>query len=386
MVTPDQKRDQTTIAIRRVESRSDWKQFFECARHVQGRDGNWIAPLYRERRHQWSERSPWFDHARAAAFIALRDGQTVGTISAQIDQLQPDDDGSKVGYFGQLEAIDCRAVFAALFETASDWLRTNGCDLMRGPFDLGINQSCGLLVAGRDTPPMIMMGHAPEYYAAQLEALGLEGVMDLLAYILEPDFPPPRTMTRLLERFDQRLSFRPLDFSRYASEIDSLREVFNDAWSNNWGFVPFTELEFRHMGKELRQIVRPSHTSIAMVDGEPAGFLIALPNVNELIADLDGRLLPFGWARLLWRLKRQRATTARVPLMGVRRRFQRGPLGAAISLSMIDRVRRSLHEDGIKRVELSWILETNKGMNSMIESIGGELYKRYRVYQKSIAS
>lgn len=338
-----------------------------------------------ERRHQWSGRAPWFEHARAVPFIATRNGRTVGTISAQIDQLQPTDRGMKVGYFGQLEAIDCRAVFAALVDAASDWLRANGCDLMRGPFDLGINQSCGLLVDGRDTPPMVMMGHAPEYYSRHLESLGLEGVMDLLAYILRPDFPPPPTMTRLLERFGQRLSFRNLDFSRYSAEIDCLREIFNDAWSGNWGFVPLTESEFRHMGKELRQVLQASHTCIALVDDQPAGFLIALPNINELIADLDGRLMPFGWARLLWRLKRQRATSARVPLMGVSRRHQRGPLGAAISLSMIDRVRQALHADGIARVELSWILETNKGMKSMIESIGGELYKRYRLYEKPVS-
>lgn len=374
-----------SVEVRRVQTRSDWKKFFGCARQMQGGDANWIEPLYRERRHQWSSRSPWFAHARAEAFIATRAARTVGVISAQIDELQPSQDGIRVGFFGQLEAVDSESVFAALLDAAAGWLRENGCGLMRGPFDLGINQSCGLLVEGRETPPMVMMGHAPAYYADRLEALGLKSEMDLLAYVLRPDFPAPKAMTRLLDRFSGRLSFRSIDFSRYDAEIDTLRDIFNDAWSRNWGFVPFTELEFRNMGKELRQIVRAPHTCIALVDDEPAGFLIALPNINELIADLDGRLLPFGWARLLWRLKRRKAGTARVPLMGVRRRFQRGPLGAAISLSMIDRVRQALHADGVKRVELSWILETNTGMNSMIESIGGQLYKRYRIYQKPLS-
>ena len=376
----------TSVDVRRVQTRADWREFFGCARRIQGRDPNWIEPLRSERRRQWSDRSPFFLHARAAPFIATQDGSTVGAISAQVDQLQPTEDGARVGYFGQLEAIDCPAVFAALIDAAGNWLLEQRCGVMRGPFDLGINQSCGLLVDGNDTPPMVMMGHAPDYYARHLETLGLERAMDLLAYVLAPNFPAPETMTRLLERFERRLSFRTIDFSRYAAEIDCLRDIFNDAWSRNWGFVPLTEPEFRHMGKELRQVIRSTHTCIALVDGEPAGFLIALPNINELIADLDGRLLPFGWARLLWRLKRQRATTARVPLMGVLRRYQRGPLGAAISLGMIDRVRQALHDDGIAQVEMSWILETNKGMNSMIASMGGRLYKRYRLYQKALGA
>ena len=309
----------------------------------------------------------------------------VGTISAQVDDLQEKEAGRKVGYFGQLEALDCPEVFRALFDAAGQWLMDQGCGLVRGPYDLGVNQTCGLLVEGRDRPPMVMMGHAPDWYAGHVENLGFEAAMDLLAFQLRPDFDPPAAMVRLLNRLGKRIVLRPMDFSNYGREVELLREIFNDAWSRNWGFVPLTRAEFAHMGSELRQIIRPGYTCIAEIDGEAAGFIVALPNINELIADLKGSLLPFGWARLLWRIKTHKATTARVPLMGVRRRFQRGLHGAAISFAMIDQVRHALVEDGIGNVELSWILETNQGMNSLIEAMGGDLYKRYRIYEKELA-
>jgi hypothetical protein len=372
------------IRVEPVRRPDQWRQFYAMARQVQGSDPHWIEPLRFERRRQWSPKGPWFAHAQAAAFLALRDGQPVGVISAQVDAHQAPEDGRKVGYFGQLEAIDDPVVFGRLLDAAGQWLREQGCGLMRGPYDLGVNQSCGLLVEGADSPPMVMMGHAPAWYATRLEEAGMSRAMDLLAYLLPPDFSPPQSMQRLLQRAARRLSFRPLDFSRFDQEIDLLRDIFNDAWSENWGFVPLTEDEFRHMGRELRQIIRPGYTCIAEQDGQAAGFIVALPNINELIADLDGRLLPFGWARLLWRLKRRKATTARVPLMGVRKSFQRGPMGAAISFGMIERVRHALHADGIRSVELSWILETNQGMNSLIEAMGGRLYKRYRMFARPL--
>lgn len=372
----------SSVTVESVGNRATWNAFLKFARQVYANDSYWVEPLRFERKRQWSPRNPWFEHAEARAFLAWRDGRVVGTISAQVDRLQPDEGGRKLGYFGQLEAVDDARVFQALLDAARQWLLEQGCGLMRGPYDLGINQSCGLLVDGRDSPPMVMMGHAPGYYAERLLEAGLQPVMDLLAYLLAPDFPAPRAMTRLLERIGSRIRFRPMDFSRYDQETSLLRLLFNDAWSDNWGFVPLTEAEFHATGRELRQIIRPGYTCIAEVDGEPAGFIVALPNINELISDLNGRLLPLGWLKLLWRLKRTAATTARVPLMGVKRAHQRGPLGAAISFGMIDQVRHALHADGIREVELSWILETNQGMNSLVEAMGGRLYKRYRMFQQ----
>ncbi len=372
------------ITVAALTSRRQWREVFELSRQIYADDPCWVEPLRAERRAQWSARAPFFRHAEGQLFLARREDRPVGVISAQVDQLQPPENGRRVGYFGQFECLNEDKIAAALFERAATWLRERGCRWMRGPYDLGINQSCGLLVEGRDSPPMILMGHAREYYPELVERAGLGAEMDLLAYLLPPDFAAPSSMRRLLERSARRLTFRALDRRRYPQEVQLLRRLFNDAWSGNWGFVPVTEEEFAHTGREIRPILSPDHACIAEMDGEPAGFIIALPNINELIGDLHGRLFPTGWARLLWRLKRRRGTTARVPLMGVRRRFQRGPLGAAISFGMIDHIRHALHRDGIRQVELSWILESNQGMNSLIHAMGGDLYKRYRMYGAAI--
>lgn len=373
------------ISVRPVRDRRDWREFYALPERLQGSDPFWIKPLHLECKALWSPRNPWFAHAQAQAFVAYRGREAVGRISAQIDRLQPPFEGQAVGYFGQFESVDQHAVCAALLQRAADWLHERGCGYLRGPFDLGINQSCGLLVEGRDTPPMIMMGHAPAYYEALLLASELTPEMDLLAYLLPPNFEAPPAMARLLKRSAGQIVFRQLRFSDFDREIEQIRQLFNDAWAGNWGFVPITAAEFGHMGKEMRKILKPEYTCIAEVNGSPAGFIIALPNINELVADLDGRLFPLGWIKLLWRLAKQRARSARVPLMGVRQTFQRGPLGSAISFGLIERVRTALHADGIAQVEVSWILENNRGMNSMIEAMGGELYKRYRIYGKALS-
>lgn len=374
----------SSTIVRAVTGRRDWHSLWRLSRHIYADDPAWIEPLRLERKALWSKRNPWFEHASGQLFLARRAGRPVGSISAQVDRLQPLEDGRRIGYFGQFECINDPGVAAILLERASQWLRERDCNWMRGPYDLGINQSCGLLVAGFDTPPMILMGHARPYYHQLLERAGLRGEMDLLAYLVAPDFAAPAPMKRLLERSRRRLGFRPLAMGRYEQEVELLRNLFNDAWADNWGFVPLTRQEFAHTGREIRRILNPDHACIAEIDGEAAGFIIALPNLNELIRDLGGSLLPTGWARLLWRLKQGRAMTARVPLMGVRRHFQRGPLGAAISFGMIDHVRHALWRDGIGKVEMSWILETNQGMNSLIHAMGGELYKRYRMYGRAL--
>lgn len=372
------------VIVSAVDHRRDWEDLWGLSRKLYADDPAWVEPLRAERKALWSDANPWFEHAHGQLFLARRAGQPVGSISAQVDRLQPLEQGRRVGYFGQFECTNEAEVASVLFETASQWLREQGCTWMRGPYDLGINQSCGLLVSGYDTPPMILMGHARPYYRELLEGAGLVREMDLLAYRVAPDFVAPAAMRRLLERSRRRLSFRPLNMDSYGQEVELLRELFNDAWADNWGFVPLTRAEFAHTGREIRRILNPDHACVAEIDGQAAGFLIALPNINELIRDLGGRLFPTGWIRLLWRLKRRGASTARVPLMGVSRKHQRGPLGAAISFGMIDNVRHALHRDGIRHVEMSWILETNQGMNSLIHAMGGDLYKRYRMYGRAL--
>jgi len=370
------------LEIRPVRGRRDLERFIRVPWGVYARDGSWVPPLRLERKQHFSSHNPYFKHARWQGWVAWRDQVPVGRISAQVDDLYLERYGDATGFFGHIEAVDDRAVFAGLFRAAERWLAEQGMRRVLGPFNLSINQECGLLVEGFDTPPSVMMGYALPYYATAVEAAGYVPAKDLLAYRIAPDFEAPTVMQALTRRYQQRLRVRPMRRSELKSELERLRDLFNDAWSQNWGFVPFTEDEFQAMGRDLSLLVGQDLIQIAELDGEPVAFIAALPNLNEAIRDLDGRLLPFGWARLLWRLKVRHPRTARVALMGVRRRYQQTRLGPGLAFLVIDAVRQGLIRRGVEEVELSWILEDNAGMRNIIETIGGSVYKRYRLFEK----
>ncbi|MES1926128.1 N-acetyltransferase [Salinisphaera sp. T31B1] len=375
----------TVIRTTAVTSKRDRQHFLAVPERILGTDPAWRAPLRIERRmHLSPKQNPAFEHLEFASWLAWRGTDCVGRISAQIDTLRKPIHGDDVGYFGMLDAEDDAAVFAALLDAAEAWLGERGVTQVHGPFNLTINEECGLLVDGFDTPPMVMMGHARPYYAERLTELGYGKAIDLHAYWISLDFAHPPVMSRLLERYAPRVRVRPIDGKRFMEELDTIRDLFNDAWANNWGFVPLTREEFRDMGKTLKVLLPDELVQIAEVDGEPAAFIVGLPNINEAARDLRGRLSPVGLAKLLWRLKVRFPETSRVPLMGVRQQYQSGPLGAALAYSVIGALQTELLACGASGCELSWILETNKGMKNIIESIGGRVYKTYRIYDKPI--
>jgi hypothetical protein len=233
---------------------------------------------------------------------------------------------------------------------------------------------------------MLLMGHDPRYAGARIEAQGYAKAKDVIAYLYDIEHDLPPAARRMIDkRKPATMTVRNLDTRRYIEEFDTVTSIFNDAWSGNWGFVPFTEAEIAHMAKSLKPIIDPRCVAIVEFNGEAIGFGIALPNVNELIADFGGRLLPFNWARLLWRLKRG-ARTARVPLMGIRRSFSRGLVGGLAPFLVIDELRKGLLAKGVRQVELSWILEDNRPMRSIIEALGADPYKTYRVYEKVLGA
>ena len=350
-------------------------------------DPNWVPPLLLERReHLDPNKNPFFEHAEARFWLAQRAGRDIGRISAQIDRAHLERHGDGAGHFGFLDAVDDREVFAGLLGAAEDWLRAAGMERLRGPFSLSINDESGLLVEGFDSPPSMMMGHAKPYYRAHLEALGYGKAKDLICYDYQIEQQMPETVARFVERAkaDPALRLRPFDMARYDGDLRDIIDIFNDAWSDNWGFVPMTEAEIRHFGKSLKPLVRPGFIAIAELRGEPVAMAVSLPNLNEAIADLNGRLLPFGWAKLLWRLKLSTTKSARVALMGVRKRYQSSPFGAALAFAVIDAIRAYHAAHGAKRAELSWILEDNGAMRRMIEMLGGRPYKTYRIYERAL--
>ena len=376
--------DPDRIRVEPVEGGADLGRFIRMPGPVYRGDAAWVAPLHLERRLHLGDRNPYFQHAEWRAWLALRDGRPVGRISAQVDHLHRERYGADTGHFGLLEGEDDPEVFRALFAAAEGWLAERGTRRVSGPFNLSVNQECGLLVEGFDDPPMVMMPHNPPWYAGHLEALGYAPLKDLLAYRISTDFTHPRAMQAVLRRYTSRIRLRPLERRRLDRELVLLRQLFNDAWAGNWGFVPFTEAEFADLGETLKLLVPEDYVQIAELDGEPAAFIVGLPNLNEAIRDLNGRLLPLGWLRLLWRLKGRRLRSGRVALMGVLPRLQGTALGSALAFSVIAALQPPMRRDGVEWVEMSWILEDNAGMRAILEVLGTELYKRYRLYGRTL--
>ena len=376
--------DDAPLSVEVVTQPRQMRQFLQLPHRIYASDPAWIAPLNLMKREQLSPKNHFFEHARWRAWIAYRKGEPVGRISAQIDELHLQQHNDAAGYFGMLEADEDPAIIAALLGTAEDWLRSEGMRQVRGPFNLHVNDEVGLLVDGFSTPPYVLMGHALPWYGPAIEAQGYEGARDLLAYHVRPDFEAPRVMERLASRVSDRVVVRSVRRKELLADAAIMLEIFNDAWQDNWGFVPLADAEWAETVTTLTKLMPDDYIQIAEYDGEPVAFIVALPNLNEAACDLNGRLLPFGWAKLLWRLKVRHPRTARVPLMGVRRNYQHSRLGPTLAFMVIDAVRKALHARGVTDVEMGWILEDNDGMRNIIETIGGEAYKRYRIYQKEL--
>ena len=374
------------IEIREVSGKQALKAFMRVPWSIYKDDPNWVPPLLFERKEAFSSKNPFFKHAVWRAWVAYQDGKPVGRVSAQIDELHQQRYNNKTGFFGLIEAPDDREVFSALFATAENWLRENGMLRIVGPFNLGINQEIGILIEGFNTPPCVMTSHSAPYYGAVIEGCGYRPAQELLAYQVDIDtYTVPASMRGLIRRCTDRVKVRPLDRKKVEADLEVMRNIFNDAWRDNWNYVPFTEEEFRTVGKELLMVVPRDLIQIAELDGEAAGFIVLLPDINEAAADLNGRLLPFGWAKLLWRLKVRAPKGYRIPLMGVRQKYQNTIFGPSMAFMLIEAVLTPGLAIGGERVEMSWILESNKATRNIIEKFGGKINKRYQMYEKDLS-
>ena len=370
------------IRIVPVKTRTDLHTFVRLPWKLYTSDAQWVPPLILERLHTFSPKNPFFKHATWQCWLAYRGQEPVGRISAQIDHLHLERYGEQTGFFGLLEAEEDEQVFQGLLRATEEWLREQGMIRVQGPFNLSINQECGLLVEGFDTPPMVMMGHALPYYGGLLEQNHYYKVQDLLAYQIDIHFKLPPGVTMFLNKAKGSMRIRPLRRANIEEDLKLIKEIFEDAWSENWGFLPFTEEEFSDIGQLLKFLVEDDFVQIAEIDDQACAMLVALPNVHEVIKGLNGRLWPWGWLKILWGMKVSYPKTARVALMGVRKPFQSTPMGAAMAYGMIEAVRGGGLRKGIQTVELSWILEGNKRMSHILESLGAKSYKVYRLYQK----
>ena len=372
------------LQVNPVNDRQKLRQFIRLPWSIYSDDPAWVPPLLLERKEHLSPHNPYFEHARYQSWIAYREGTAVGRISAQIDQLHLDRHQADEGFFGMIESEDDAETFAALFQTAESWLRDQGMRRVLGPYNLSINQEAGLLVDGFGTPPFMMMGHARPYYGARIEEMGYQKIKDLYAYIIDSNFEASAAMQTIVKRAKKRVTIRSLRKANFDEDIKIIEDIFNDAWSDNWGFLPYTEAEFNQLAKDFKLVLDFELVKIAEVDGASAAFMIVVPNINELIRDLNGRLLPIGWLKLLWRLKVKFPQTVRLPFLGVRKQYHDSILGAALPFLMIQAAWAHAIKRGVKKAELSWILEDNKGINDIIESLGATVYKTYRIYTKDL--
>ena len=373
------------IEISEVRSRRDRNAFIKFPWRVYRNDPAWVPPVILERKQFMDRRKhPFFRHGEAAFFLARRDGEIVGRIAASDDPNYNAEHKSNVGCFGFFECIEDQAVANALFETAEKWLTGRGRDEVIGPIDYSTNYVCALLVDGFQHPPVILTGHNPPYYAPLIESGGFVKEIDWYAWWIDQPETALRRLQRIASRFAKQdyVTLRPGNLKEIDLEAKRLRQIYNQAWQKNWGFVPFTEAEFDHMQKEMLPILRPEDVWIAESKGEPVGFILCLPNIYEVLPKINGRLtrfgLPIGLAKLLY--YKNRLKTGRLIALGVIERF-RG-LGVAEMLIL-----RIIEEAMVKKGtvgEMSMTLENNVMVNRLIEAMGAKRYKTYRIYRKKL--
>jgi GNAT superfamily N-acetyltransferase len=375
----------TEIKVSQVKSRADRNAFIRFPWGIYDNDPAWVPPLIIERKAFLNHRRhPFYRHGDAALFLARQNQKIVGRIMASDDPNYNAVHHSNIGCFGLFECIEDRKVAAALFEAAEGWLRRKGRQEIMGPIDYSTNYICGLLIAGFQFPPTILTAHNPPYYAELIKGCGFEKRMDFYAWWFSDETRAAARLRKLATRLGRRARFtiRQGDLKNLALEGERLRQIYNDAWKGNWGFVPFTKAEFEHLTKEMKPLLRPDFIAIAEVEGEPAGFVIGLPDINVALQKIDGRLttcgIPIGLVKLLYH--KARLKTARLIAMGVRPQFRR--LGVAEML-----VLRVMEEGMVKAgfaAELSMTLENNVMINRFLEAIGSVRYKTYRIYGKSL--
>jgi hypothetical protein len=380
------------LVITPVSGKADLKAFIDLPWRLYANDPNWVPPLKAEVKELLTPgKNPFFGHAEAQYFLARRNGQVVGRISAHIDHLaleQPVEQGMGpgTGNFGLFEAED-DATAKALIATAEDWLRAKGMTRVLGPISLSIWEEPGLLIAGHDHPPTVMMGHNSPAYQAMIEGAGYVPAKQLKTYELDitKSFPP--LIQRIIQSGEKspRITIRKVDKSKFDKEAAIILSILNDAWGNNWGFVPITDDEVAHTGKKLKPIVFEDLIMIAELDGEPVAFMMTLPDLNEATKSLNGSLFPFGFIKLLKWLRKPKARTMRVPLMGVVQRLQSSRMASQLAFMMIETIRlEAVAHYGSTRGEIGWVLDDNQGMNAIADAINSTVNKIYQIYEKPL--
>lgn len=367
--------------VKEVARPREWRLFLKFPLSHYAGDPYYVPHLMLERKEFFSRRNPLFEFTEVAYFLARGDGgKVLGRISAHINQRHNEYAGEKTGFFGFFESVRDLQVAQALFASAEEWLERRGMSLVRGPFNFSTNEECGLLVRGFDSPPVFMMPYTKQYYLRLVSDSGYRKAKDLLAYSLESPSETPRGLERLAARVQRRTNLRVRSMRRenFEEDVKKAFDIYNQAWKDNWGFVPMSETQFAHMARTLKPVIDPALALIAEKDGRAVGFCLGLPDYNILFRKMGGRLLPYGWVYLLF--GRSLVDRARIITLGVVEEYRQGGVDVLLLYHMF----RNGIVRGYQGGELSWILEDNASMNRIMQRFGAVPYKTYRIYEKRL--
>lgn len=371
------------IAVSPVRGKADLKAFVDFPYELYDASSNWVPPLKMDIKDQLNQKkNPWFEHAEAEFFLARRGDKVVGRISAHIDENFNKFQENDWGLFGWFECVDDADVASALYDAAGAWLKERGRDRMVGPFSYTTNDECGVLIDGFEIPPAILEPWNYEYYPQLFDGAGFEKAMDLFMYKMEladKDKVRPAVYTAASRVDESSYKFKRFSRRTLNADVDRFLDIYNESWEKNWGFVPLTEKEVRHYAKTLLPVLDKNWAFVMIgPDDDNAGAALTLPDYNQVLKHLGGRLLPFGWAKFLW--YRRKIDRVRVFALGVKPRYRTTGIAAKLYIEHLDAAERT----GVTGGTMGWILENNRPMNKSIEALGGTVIKRFRLYERML--
>jgi len=368
-----------TLEVTEVITAKDLDRFIELPFSLYKNYPHYVPQLRKELRDQFSTKNPFLKHAAVKYFLAIKDGRIVGRICSIINQRHREFQQEDAGFFGFFESENDSAVAKALIEAVSAGLKAEGMKVMRGPMNFSTNEECGFLIKGYDADPMIMTVYNPPYYNDLMEQCGMEKAKDLYAYIHEVQQSLPEKALRVAAIAEKRgITVRPVEKKRFDDEMLVFREVYNDAWEKNWGFIPLTDDEIFYLGERLKQIVVPELTLIAEDNGKPVGFLGMVPDFNVVLKKMNGNINPLTVMKALYYSRKIR--DLRLLLLGIKKQYRNKGVDALLFREAF----RGIRNGGYQRIEFSWILEDNIPIQRIVEMAGGSLYKKYRIYEKTL--
>ncbi len=369
------------LDIRAVKTAADLDRFIDLTSFLYRGYPHYVPQLRKDLKDRFSPENPFFRHAEATYYLAERNGIVVGRVASIVNHRHRAFHGEDAGFFGFYESLDDGDIARALLDAVSADLKAKGMKVMRGPMNFSTNEECGFLLEGYECSPMLMTPYNPSYYHALMEACCMEKSKDLFAYIKETPRSLPEKMLRVAAVAERRgITARPLDKSRFREEMFIFQEVYNDAWEKNWGFIPLTEQEVAHLGERLKQIAVPELTLIAEDQGKPVGFLGMVPDFNMVLRKMNGRMNPLSILKGVYHSRK--ITDLRLLLLGIKKAYRHKGVDALMMREGFHGIRKK--GDRYKRIEFSWILEDNLPVQRLVETIGGRLYKKYRIYEKAI--